>query len=77
MKRLVKITEGEYECKDEWWGGIYECPSCKEEKIWGKFNYCPNCGYKIEWTKVDTETAVNEQNLACLVWWAIFLEVIS
>ena len=54
MKRLVKIVEGSYEFKDEWWGGVYDCPNCKKEKIWGQFNYCPNCGYKIEWVKDET-----------------------
>ena len=54
MKRLVKIVEDSYESKDEWWGGVYDCPNCKTETIWRDFKYCPNCGYKIEWVKDET-----------------------
>lgn len=32
----------------EWYGPLYACPFCAEEKIWADFKFCPYCGGNLE-----------------------------
>lgn len=39
---------------DEWYGPIYTCPSCDEEKIMDDFNFCPKCGADLKGLKFES-----------------------
>lgn len=42
MKKLI----AEYE--DEWYGYVYKCPNCGENRIWNDFAFCPYCGISLK-----------------------------
>lgn len=52
----MKISKEFEDGKEEWWGMVYKCPNCDDDRIWHKFLFCPSCGIKLEWDKnIDGE----------------------
>jgi hypothetical protein len=51
---------------DEWYGPIYTCPYCAEEKLMGDFKFCPNCGGDMKGFKFekieDEQERIKEEN---------------
>jgi rubrerythrin len=39
---------------DEWYGPVYTCPSCGEEKLMDNFNFCPFCGADTKGLKFES-----------------------
>lgn len=46
---------------DEWYGPIYRCPFCAEQKIMQDFNFCPNCGGNMEGYGFETVAEVQKR----------------
>jgi hypothetical protein len=39
---------------DEWYGPIYTCPFCADEKLMDDFNFCPACGGNVKNIKFES-----------------------
>lgn len=42
-KKILKVAHW-----DEFWGPVYACPFCAEQKLCDDFTFCPICGRSLQ-----------------------------
>jgi uncharacterized protein (DUF983 family) len=55
-EKLLLITN-----YDEWYGPIYTCPFCANEKLMDDFNFCQNCGADLKGLKFESGAEEQER----------------